>query len=100
MTASAIVELVRILGPHPSDPGSSPGAGKISDRFQTDSVRFQTFSERPRVGPFTNKQEQRLPQVEDSMEGVRPRIRPDAHCHPLWVKMMTMRVGPEWVSEN
>ena len=24
---SAIVQLVRILGPHPSDPGSSPGGG-------------------------------------------------------------------------
>ena len=27
MHSSAIVQLVRILGPHPSDPGSSPGGG-------------------------------------------------------------------------
>ena len=27
VTKSAIVYLVRILGPHPSDPGSSPGGG-------------------------------------------------------------------------
>ena len=27
---SAIVQLVRILGPHPSDPGSSPGGGSMN----------------------------------------------------------------------
>ena len=32
LAESAIVELVRILGPHPSDPGSSPGGGIFAGR--------------------------------------------------------------------
>ena len=46
---SAIVQLVRILGSHPSDPGSSPGGGIFaiaidddqSDGLLDDSLTFQ-----------------------------------------------------------
>ena len=42
MPESAIVQLVRILGPHPSDPGSSPGGGMSHACFSPMRAMFES----------------------------------------------------------